>query len=92
MCLGAEEIAGRDSHPSLGFSVELNSNLSTAFKKVGCSGKCTNICWGVLSVTFMEINSTWRILGEVNKYEDDIIHVLCKDFSKKPLKNYMKAF
>lgn len=33
-----------------------------------------------------------KILGEVNKYEDDIIYILCTDFSKSLLEIYIKAF
>lgn len=93
MCLGAEGIAGRSSQPSLCLCVELNSNLTEhSIKQIRCSGEWTSRCWGVLSVTFMKMNSTWKILGEVNKYVDDIIYILCEEFSKKPLRNIYKSF
>lgn len=72
------------SHPSLCLSMELNSNLTEhSVKKTHMLGEWTNRCWGVISVTFMKINSTWKILGEVSKREDYIIYILCKVFFRK---------
>lgn len=85
--------AGRSSQPSLCLSggAEFQSGLAQ-HKELRCSGECTNRCWGVISAPFMKMSSTWKILGEVNNYEGDIIYIFCKEFSKKPLKNIYKSF
>lgn len=61
---------------------ELKSDLAQR-QKTHMLGEWTNRCWGVISVTFMKINSTWKILGEVSKREDYIICILCKVFFRK---------